>query len=131
MAQDLITRLVYTRNSAIFGKLAYYGLKLFGLEVPRSVPVGEGLEIVHSGVGIVIHSKTQIGNGVKIYPGVTLGRADIHRSASESRFEKIVIEDDVVLGAGLQGAVPGWYSGRQPRDGGRSQCGVIIVHRRE
>lgn len=102
MAGDLITRLVYARKLPVFGKLAYYGLKLFGLEVPRPVPVGEALEIAHSGVGIVIHSKAEIGRRVKIYPGVTLGRADVHRPASESKFEKIVIEDDVVLGAGCK-----------------------------
>jgi serine O-acetyltransferase len=48
----------------------------------------------------VIHSGSKIGNRVKIYPGVTLGRADIHLPIEESKFEGIVIEDDVILSPG-------------------------------
>jgi serine O-acetyltransferase len=51
---------------------------------------------------VVVHSKARIGKRVKIYPGVTLGRADIYRPASESRFEGIVIEDDVILAPGAK-----------------------------
>lgn len=102
MSRDLTTRLVYARKSPLFGRMAYYLLKLLGVEFPRSVPVGEGLEIAHGGFGIVIHSKAEIGDRVKIYPGVTVGRADIHRSADQSSFEKIVIEGNVVLGAGCK-----------------------------
>ncbi len=102
MSRDLITSLAYTRTKPIIGIIAYYLLKIFGLELPRSVPVGEDLEIVHGGVGIVIHSKSIIGNRVKIYPGVNLGRADIYRPISESRFEGIVIGNDVVLSAGCK-----------------------------
>jgi serine O-acetyltransferase len=82
--------------------MAYYALKLFGTEIPTSVPVGEGFELAHGGFGVVVHSKSQIGKRVKIYPGVTLGRADIYRPASESRFEGIVIEDDVILAPGAK-----------------------------
>jgi|SRR4030066_57548 serine O-acetyltransferase len=102
MARDLSTRLVYLRRSPIFGRVAYYALKLFGAEIPTSVPVGEGFELAHGGFGVVVHSKSQIGKRVKIYPGVTLGRADIYRPASESRFEGIVIEDDVILAPGAK-----------------------------
>jgi len=82
------------------GQVAYYLLKIFGIELPRSVPIGKDLELAHSGFGIVIHSKAVIGNRVKIYPGVSLGRADIHKPMSESKFEGIVIEDDVILSPG-------------------------------
>jgi serine O-acetyltransferase len=43
-----------------------------------------------------------IGAGVHIYPGVTLGRADIYRSADQSRFMGIVIEDNVILSPGAK-----------------------------
>ena len=66
------------------------------------MPIGADLEIAHGGFGIVVHSKAQIGNRVKIYPGVTLGRADIYKSAAESRFKGIVIEDDVILSPGCK-----------------------------
>jgi serine O-acetyltransferase len=50
----------------------------------------------------VIHPKTIIGDRVKIYPGVTLGRSDIHLPFERSGFEGIVIEDDVVLASGAK-----------------------------
>ncbi|MFM8320596.1 MAG: serine O-acetyltransferase [Chloroflexota bacterium] len=100
--QDLPTRLVYLRRSRLFGRLAYLLLKLLGVEIPRAVPIGPGFELVHGGVGVVIHSKARIGAGVKIYPGVTLGRADIYRPADQSRFESIVIEDQVILAPGAK-----------------------------
>jgi serine O-acetyltransferase len=99
---DFITRLAYLSKKPLIGKLAYLGLKLLGVELPRPVPIGTDLEIAHGGFGIVVHSKARIGNRVKLYPGVTLGRADIYKPASESRFESIVIEDDVILSPGCK-----------------------------
>jgi serine O-acetyltransferase len=102
MARDLPTRLVYARQSPLFGRLAYYALKLLGVEIPRSVPVGSDFELAHGGVGVVIHSSAEIGRRVKIYPGVTLGRADIYLPMERSSFERIVIEDDVILAPGAK-----------------------------
>jgi serine O-acetyltransferase len=102
MARDLPTRLVYARQWPLFGRLAYYALKLLGVEIPRSVPVGSDFELAHGGVGVVIHSRAVIGARVKIYPGVTLGRADIHLPMERSNFESIVIEDDVILAPGAK-----------------------------
>jgi serine O-acetyltransferase len=102
MAKDLPTSLVYARTWPVVGRVAYYLLKLLGVEIPRSVPVGEEFEWAHGGVGVVIHSRSRIGRGVKIYPGVTLGRADIYRPAEKSRFEGIVIEDNVILAPGCR-----------------------------
>jgi serine O-acetyltransferase len=100
--RDLYTRLVYARRWRGLGRLAYYLLKLLGAEIPRSVPVGYDFELAHGGFGVVIHSRSTIGNRVKIYPGVTLGRADIYRPATQSKFEGIVIEDDVILCPGAK-----------------------------
>jgi serine O-acetyltransferase len=100
MARDLPTLLVYARRWPVLGRLAYYGLKLLGVEIPRSVPVGVDFELAHGGFGVVIHSRTVIGNRVKVYPGAGVGRGDIYRPASQSRFEGIVIEDDVILSPG-------------------------------
>ena len=99
---DLYTSLVYARKWPVVGRMAYYLLKLLGIEFPLSVLVGEGLELAHGGFGVAIHSTTVIGKRVKIYPGVGLGRADIYRPASESRFEGIVLEDDVILSPGAK-----------------------------
>jgi len=100
MSRDFVTTLAYARTWPILGRLAYYMLKLLGVELPRSVPIGRDLEIAHGGFGIVVHSKAAIGNRVRIYSGVSLGRADIHKPIGESKFESIVIEDDVILSPG-------------------------------
>ena len=102
MPRDLPSSLVYARSWPLLGHLAYYALKLLGVEIPRRVSVGPGFELAHGGVGVVIHSKSSIGARVKIYPGVTLGRADIHKPAEQSRFEGIVVEDDVILAPGAK-----------------------------
>ena len=99
---DFITRLAYISKKPLIGPLAYYLLKLLGVELPRSALIGDDLEIAHGGFGIVIHSRAQIGSRVKLYPGVVLGRADIYKPASESYFEGIVIEDDVILSPGCK-----------------------------
>jgi serine O-acetyltransferase len=97
---SIYERLVYARKSRLFGKLAYFLLKLLGVEIPVSVAIGPGFLLHHGGMGVVIHPRAVLGARVGIYPGVTLGRADVYRPASESAFEGIVIEDDVILGAG-------------------------------
>jgi serine O-acetyltransferase len=102
MARDFHTSLVYARESPLLGHLAYYLLKLMGVEMPLSVRVGQDFTLEHGGFGVVIHSRSVIGDRVKIYPGVTLGRADIYRPVERSRFEGIVIEDDAILCPGAK-----------------------------
>jgi serine O-acetyltransferase len=99
---SIYERLVYARKNPLFGRLAYFILKLLGVEIPLSVEIGPGFLLHHGGVGVVIHPRTVIGARVGIYPGVTLGRADIHRPASSSAFEGIQVGDDVILGAGAK-----------------------------
>jgi serine O-acetyltransferase len=99
---DVYTSLVYARRSRLLGRLAYLTLKALGAEIPRAVEIGPGFLLEHGGVGVVIHRHTRIGARVKVYPGVTLGRADVHRPATESAFEGFVVEDDVILGAGAK-----------------------------
>jgi serine O-acetyltransferase len=100
--RDFYTALVYARMRPGIGRIAYYVLKLLGVEVPRSVRIGEDFLLIHGGFGVVIHPDTLIGRRVKIYPGVTLGRADIHLPAEQSLFEGIVVEDDVILAPGAK-----------------------------
>ena len=102
MRRDIYSRLVYARKHPIFGGMAYFTLKLLGVEIPPPVMVGENLELAHGGVGVVIHPNTIIGKRVKIYPGVTLGRADIYSSIEQSKFEGIIVEDDAILCPGAK-----------------------------
>jgi serine O-acetyltransferase len=100
--KDIYTQLLYSRRLPLIGSAAYYLLKLLGAEVPRAVRIGEGVSLEHGGFGVVVHPRCKIGNRVKIYPGVTLGRADIHRPMEMSGFEGIHIEDDVILAPGAK-----------------------------
>jgi serine O-acetyltransferase len=102
MQRDFYTRLVYARRWPVLGPLAYYALKLLGAEIPLSVPIGRDFELAHGGFGVVIHSHAAIGDRVKIYPGVTLGRADIYRPAHQSHFAGIIVEDDAILAPGAK-----------------------------
>jgi serine O-acetyltransferase len=102
MKRDIYSRLVYARSVPLLGGIAYYILKLLGTEIPRSVVVGHSLELAHGGFGVVVHPATKIGDRVKIYPGVTLGRADIYRSAEQSRFQGIEVGDDAILCPGAK-----------------------------
>ena len=100
--RDFYSSLVYAREIPLIGVIAYYILKLMGIEIPRSVELGKEFILVHGGFGVVIHPNTTIGDGVKIYPGVTLGRADIHLPIEESPFEGLFVEDEVILSPGAK-----------------------------
>lgn len=100
--KDLYSRLVYARRWPLLGRLAYLTLKALGAEVSRSAEIGTGFTLVHGGFGVVIHPNSKIGNNVKIYPGVTLGRADIHLPIERSKFQAIEIGDEVILSPGAK-----------------------------
>ena len=102
MKRDIYSKLINARRNPLIGKISYYILKLLSVEIPRSVIIGEDFELAHGGFGVVIHPNTNIGNRVKIYPGVTLGRADIFRSVENSQFGGIVVEDDAILCPGAK-----------------------------
>lgn len=102
MKRDIYARLVDARGSQLFGKAAYYLLKLLGAEIPRSVKIGEDFLLLHGGFGVVIHPKTVIHDRVRIYPGVTLGRADVHHRIEDSAFEGIEVGDDALLSSGAK-----------------------------
>ncbi len=99
---DIYSRLIYIRARPVVGRVAYYLLKLMGAEIPCSVQIGSDFELAHGGFGVVIHPWTVIGDRVKIYPGVTLGRADIHYPIERSSFEGINIGNDVILAPGVK-----------------------------
>jgi len=102
MRRDVYTWLVYARRSRLFGSPAYFLLKLLGAEIPRPVQIGKEFLLLHGGFGVVVHPRTVIGDRVRVYPGVTLGRADVQRPIGESAFEGIVVEDDCILSSGAK-----------------------------
>ena len=100
--KDVYTRLIYSRNKPLLGSIAYYILKILGIEIPKSVRIGKDFELAHGGFGVVIHPNTVVGDRVKIYPGVTVGRSDVHLPIEKSAFEGIIIENDVILASGAK-----------------------------
>lgn len=77
-------------------------LVLLGIDFPAKVRVGSQLRMVHRGLGTVIYPRTVIGDRVRIYHQVTVGRKDAHIPIAESEFEKVEIGDDVVLFPGAK-----------------------------
>jgi serine O-acetyltransferase len=100
------------RNEDQFGKIAVVLLRLAralpgplgvfpdvlmrlicGTEIPRSVKVGPGLRLPHGGRGVVVHWKSEIGSGVTLYHGVTLGVSGPSQGAP-------ILHDGVYVGTG-------------------------------
>jgi len=84
--------------------LAYKALKLLGVEIPPSVSIGSGFRLPHGAVGLVIGGDNVIGDNVKVFQGVTIGFADEYLRPDQMPGERgrIVVEDDVVVGAGAK-----------------------------
>jgi len=75
---------------------------LTGIDIHPGARIGESFFIDH-GVGVVIGETTEIGNGVRIYQGVTLGamslpKEEVERLRGKKRHP--TIEDGVVIYAG-------------------------------
>ena len=65
---------------------------IFSAEIPASVKLEEGVDLVHGGLGCVIHKRSVIGKNTKIYQNVTIG------GKVDGGFP--IIGDNVVIGAG-------------------------------
>lgn len=99
--QERLVEMMRRRGSRM---LAYKALKLLGVEIPPGVAIGKGLRLPHGAVGLVIAQATVIGENVKIFQGVTLGFADeyLRQDQLPEDVGRIVVEDDVVIGAGAK-----------------------------
>jgi serine O-acetyltransferase len=73
-----------------------------GIDIHPGAQIGEGFVVDH-GTGVVIGETSQIGNGVRIYQGVTLGALSLPREAGNryrGKKRHPTIEDDVIIYAG-------------------------------
>lgn len=77
---------------------------LLGVDIPRSVKIGNNVSFPHNSVGTVIHNNTVIEDNVKIYQGVTLGRADVYNppEKSNTKFEGFLIKKGACICAGAK-----------------------------
>jgi len=79
-----------------------YAHSLTGIDIHPGAHIGEGFFIDH-GTGVVIGETTKIGNGVRLYQGVTLGALSVPSDAVEklrNRKRHPTIEDDVIIYSG-------------------------------
>lgn len=97
---NFISILLKMRKFIILKKISFIIMKFIGIEIPLSVKIGQNFKLEHWANGLVIHPNTTIGNNVRIYQGVTVGRADIYIKNRSNI--KLVIEDNVVLCAGAK-----------------------------
>lgn len=98
LSMGMIEALVSRRKR----RLAREVFALYGVEMPSSVKIGAGFQLVHRGYGTVIHPSTTIGDRVRIYHQVTVGRGDAHLPIEKSQFEGVEIGDDVVIFPGAK-----------------------------
>jgi serine O-acetyltransferase len=100
---NIAERLVRWRSIPVVGRFARLGLLLIGLEVPVEVQLGQRVRFEHNGIGVVVHKTARLGNDVRIYPGVTIGRSDLDRLWSDvDQVGGVVVEDGVVIGTGAK-----------------------------
>jgi serine O-acetyltransferase len=75
-------------------------LRLLGVNLPPTVHRGRRLALPHGAVGLVVHERTRIGDDVRLYQGVTIGRSDVHLSPDQSKpGGRVCLGDRVVVGA--------------------------------
>lgn len=73
-----------------------------GIDIHPGAEIGEGFVIDH-GTGVVIGETSQIGNGVRMYQGVTLGALSLPRGAGDlyrGKKRHPTVEDEVIIYSG-------------------------------
>lgn len=85
--------------------------RIYSCEIPRKAKIGNNVEFVHNGLGVVINASSVIGNNVRILHHVTIGTNKISGGAPNIGdnviiqsyamvLGKISIGDNVTIGAG-------------------------------
>lgn len=85
-----------------FKKVAKRLILLRGVDLPNEVTIGKNVNFAHNAVGTVIHRRTIIEDDLIIFPGVTIGKADIYEDWKHSKVEGFVIEQGAALCAGAK-----------------------------
>lgn len=96
------TKLIKLYKYKYINKIAYRLILLLGADIPPNIKIGKNISFPHNALGTVLHDSTILGDNVKIYQNVTLGRADIWKEAKDSEFEKFVVEDGAVICSGAK-----------------------------
>lgn len=89
-------------NVPLLGKILVRWNRILGVEIPLEVQLGNNVIFAHNAVGCVIHCRTVIEDDVIIFPGVTIGKADIFEDWEHSKVEGFIIEKGAALCAGAK-----------------------------
>lgn len=92
----------FIANTKVLISLFRRILRLLGVDIPKTVTIGKRFCLPHGGMGVVIHPSTTIGDDVKIYQQVTIGRADIWNDKPGADFKGVHILDNVIICAGAK-----------------------------
>jgi len=98
----MIKFLLLLRRTPGLRLISYYFMRLLGIDLPLSVSIGKNFDLPHWGYGVVIHPFVRIGDNVRIYQGVTVGRGDIYEKNPNCDFNNISIGNNVILCAGAK-----------------------------
>lgn len=91
-----ISNKLYKINIPVIPKFIMYSIRLiFGCYIPFTAKIGENTKIGYGGIGVVIHSKAQIGSNCIISQGVTIG-------GTSKKKEVPQIGDNVFIGSGAK-----------------------------
>lgn len=96
----IVERLAVHSKRRYIGKVIRKILTIFCVSIPETTQIGDNVKFVHNAPGTILHEKAIIEDNVRIYQGVTLGRADIYNS--DSKVEKILIKKGAILCAGAK-----------------------------
>lgn len=90
-------RLVGAQRLPIIGAVATRALSVLGVEIPKRVVMGEDLNLVHRGHGVVLHPQTNLGRHVTLYHNVTVARSNSWVQDPGSVHTRVKIGDHSVL----------------------------------
>lgn len=91
-----LSRWLWLRRVPLLPRLIYLFIRIvFSAVVPPSAKIGRGVVLGYAGLGIVIHRRAVIGDGVNIGAKVTIG--------GRSGLQQVpVLESEVMVGSGAQ-----------------------------
>lgn len=96
----IMSFIIGMRKNYFLAKIAYVILRFIGVIIPPTVKLGKNFKLVHWAYGSGIHPNTIVGDNVRIYSGVTIGRGDIFIKNRDDI--QIIIEDDVIVCTGAK-----------------------------
>lgn len=106
-----ISNYLYRKNVPILPlSIKYANFLIFNSVIPYSAQIGQDSKFAYGGIGVVIHSKSVIGDKVIIGQGVTIGRQldpegvpvignNVYISAGSRILGNIKIGNNVIIGA--------------------------------